>query len=584
MPASEHPLQATAQPKTSLGESRWAVYFAAFALVLAAFCVYSNTFSAPFLLDDGPAIVDNPTIRHLATALSPPLRTTAGGRPLLNLSFAFNYALGGMTPKGFHALNLVIHVFAGLTLFGLLRRTLLQPRLKERMESRHVLPFAFVVAALWALHPLQTESVTYIVQRAESMMGLFYLLTLYFFIHGVQSNTPIRWQVASVLACLLGTVSKEVIVSAPVITFLYDRTFVADSFSETWKKRWPFYLSLGATWIVLGYSVLSAGGNRGGSAGFDVGTNGWAYYLTQFRAVTNYLSLSVWPRPLIFEYGTEWVTGAAQVAPHALIVFALLVGTAVSLWRWPVIGFIGAWFFAMLAPTSLVPGTTQMIVEHRMYLSLAAVIVLEAIVLYSVWGRKGLLVLLMLAVGMGVLTHRRNEDYASELAIWSDTVAKRPSNALAYNNLGFSLQRSGRNDEALARYQQALQLRPDYVEAHNNIGAACFLAGRFSESIVHYEAALRLSPDNVETHNGLGTALFRAGQQQDAIAHYERALRLKPDYAEAHNNLGNVLLLTGHASEAIGHYEEAVRLKPDYQQARNNLARARAVGGGRANR
>ncbi len=264
---------------------------------------YSNSFSGPFVYDDVNSIAQgNPTLFHLWPiwpVLNPPDGLTVSGRPLLNLSFAVNYALGGTKVWGYHALNLVIHVLAGLTLFGLVRRTLLLPRLRGQFGAT-ALPLALVAAALWALHPLQTEAVTYVVQRAESMMGLFYLLTMYAFVRGLESPAPARWYAASIGSCLLGMASKEVMVSAPVMVLLFDRTFGSGSFREAFRQRRRFYLALAATWLWLGCLVMSTGGNRSGSVGFNVGVSWWAYILTQFVAVTRYLRLSFWPHPLVF--------------------------------------------------------------------------------------------------------------------------------------------------------------------------------------------------------------------------------------------------------------------------------------------
>src|ERR1022692_1539631 len=200
-------------------------------VVAAGLLAYHNSFTGPFIFDDFYSIEDNPTIHHLWPiwqTLSPPRigAPTVEGRPLVNLSLAINYALGGYRLWGYHALNLTIHILAALTLFGIVRRTLLQPRLQERFGAAAD-GLALAVAVLWMVHPLQTESVTYIIQRAESLMGLFYLLTLYCFLRAAGAGGPGRfwWLAASVFACLLGMATKEVMVSAPLVVLLYDRTF-----------------------------------------------------------------------------------------------------------------------------------------------------------------------------------------------------------------------------------------------------------------------------------------------------------------------------------------------------------------------
>jgi Flp pilus assembly protein TadD len=539
-------------------------------LAAGAIAVYSRTFPIPLFFDDRAAIIDNSTIRHWGTAWWPPINTTASGRPILNLSLAINYAVSGTAGWSYHALNLAIHVLAGLTLFGIVRRTL------ARRAEAAASPLAFFAALLWTLHPLQTEAVTYVIQRAESLMGLFYLLTLYCFIRGAEANGRQRlWFPLSVVACLLGMATKEVTVSAPLIVLLYDRTFVAGSFREAWHRRRWLHLSLAATWLPLAGLVASAGWNRNGMAGFDVGITPWAYWLTQFEAVTRYLWLAVWPHPLVFEYGTFWVNQATEMSLYALLVVGLAVAVLVALWRRPVLGFLGAWFFAILAPTSVVPGRLQMIVEHRMYLPLAAVMTLVVIGIHAAVRRQSWVVFAALALGLGMLTARRNEDYRSELTIWSDTLAKRPNNERAHYNLGNAwLEIPGRLNDAIAQYEEALRLNPDYAEAHNSLGFAwAQMPGRLDDARAQFAESLRLDPHCASAHTNLGNVWSEMpGRLNDAIAQYEEALRLDPDYAEAHYNLGLAFSrMPGRLNDAIAQFEEALRLRPDYAPGWHSL-------------
>jgi protein O-mannosyl-transferase len=568
MPAQSPPEGPPPQKRLPAWHADWPGLTGGALLAAAAIAVYCRTFSVPLLYDDHAAILDNATIRHWSTAFSPPIDTSSGGRPVLNLSFALNYAMSGTAVWSYHALNLAIHVLAGLTLFGIVRRTL------ARRGNAQSSLIGFGAALLWTLHPLQTESVTYIVQRAESLMGLFYLLTVYCFIRGAEAEGHRNrlWFTLCAGACLLGMATKEVMVSAPLIVLLYDRTFLAGSFREAWRSRWRLYAGLAATWLLLIGLVASAGWDRNGMAGFDVGISPLAYWLTQFEAVTRYLWLSVWSHPLVFDYGTFWVSRPAEIAPYALIVVGLAAAVFVALWRGPVPGFLGAWFFMILAPTSVMPGRVQMIVEHRMYLPLGAVVVLVAIGIDSVFRRHAWIVFTVLALGLGWLTALRNEDYRSELSIWRDTVAKRPDNAGAHTNLGVAWSRMpGRKDEAIAQYREALRLNPGYSAAHNSLGNVLKEKGQIREAIAEFEAALRSKPDYAEAHNNLGDALNAAGRTKEAVAQCEEALRLKPELAAARNNLGYALDAAGRTKEAIAEYESALRLKPELAVAHNNL-------------
>jgi tetratricopeptide (TPR) repeat protein len=556
--------------------TRSSTLFAGGIIVLAALVAYHNSFSGPFILDDSNAITENPSIKHFGTALSPPPTATTGGRPLLNLTFALNYALSGMDVWGYHAFNLFIHALAGLTLFGIVRRILYKGALNERLGAA-ALPLALAVAVIWVVHPLQTETVTYISQRAESLMGLFYLLTLYCFIRGVESPSPVKWQILSVVALFLGVMSKEPIVTVPVIVFLFDRTFVTGTFREAWRQRWRYYLGLASAWLLLACLMVDV--NQRG-VGFSQGVTWWNYALTSCRTVILYLKLAIWPHPLVFDYGTNAIAvrHATEIAPYALVVTVLLTSTAIALWRWPVMGFAGAWFFLILAPTSsVVPVAFQPMAENRMYLPLVAVVGLIVFGLYKWTGRYSLFVLVTIAIGLGWCTIKRNEDYCSALIMWNDTVAKCPSNARAHYDLGVILTSLNRSQEAIAQYEAALWINPNYAEAHNNLGVVLeTIPGRLLDAISQYEAALRIEPDDADTHCNLGNALFKIpGHLPDAIAEYRAALRIEPDDADAYLNLGNALLnIPGRVSGAIFEYQMALRIKPDDAETHNDLGKA----------
>ena len=551
------------------------VFLAGVILGSAALAAYHNSFRVPFLFDDGPAILENPHIRQLWPPLGifSPQKSglTVSGRPVANLTLAINYSLSGTNVWSYHALNLLIHILAGLTLFGVVRRTLLRPVLQGRFD-RDALPLALAIAILWTLHPLQTDGVTYVIQRVESLMGLFYLLTLYGSIRSVESPRPFRWRLCAVATCLLGMATKEVMATAPLLVLLYDRTFVAGSLREAWSRRRWLHLSLAATWLPLVWLVAGTGWNRGGTAGFGLGVAPWGYWLTQFEAVARYLWLSVWPHPLVFEYGTVRMHHYRDMAVYALAIVPLAAATAVALRRSPVWGFLGAWFFVILAPTSVVPSAVQMIVEHRMYLPLAAVVTLAALGIHAALRRPSWIVFAALALGFGILTARRNQDYHSEIAIWTDTAAKRPNNARAHNNLGLALDRTGQSPEAIQQYSEALRLQPDLVEAHLNLGNILDRSGRTPEAIQQYEAVLRIRPDYVEAHNNLGIVLDRAGMTREAIHEFEAALRIQPESAEARTNLGNVFLRLRRPDDAILQYEAILKIRPDYAKAHYDLS------------
>ena len=554
--------------------TRRATFWAAALIILSAWVAYAGSLTAPFVFDDGDSIVNNPSIHHLwplGPVLSPPYDQgqTVGGRPLLNLSLALNYAVGGTSVKGYHAVNLGIHMLAGLLVLGVVRRTL------RRIGIPHETWIAFAVALLWTVHPLQTESVTYVVQRAESLMGMFYLLTLYCFIR--YSATRKGWAILAFISCLLGMATKEVMVSAPLIVFLYDATFVAGSWREAWRQRCRFHLALASTWILLALLVLNSR-SRGGTSGFHVGVAWPAYYLTQPGAVGRYLQLTFWPSPLVFDYGPERVTRSWPAMLGGLALLGVLGWSMVGLAKSRPLSFCTFWFFAILAPTSLIPGNRQTLAEHRMYLALLPVIAIIVVGATAWLARRGRAALRGGAGALGVagialicLTGQRNRVYANELGLWQDTVNKVPKNAYAHNNLGVAWSAIGRQAEAAAEYRTALQIKPDYAQAENNLGNVVLRAGRSEEALALFHEALQHQPRYPEALSNLGVALTGAGRNREAIEAFERALVLAPNYAKAQFNLGVALAADGQETQAKRAYSAALDLDPHLVEARLNL-------------
>jgi tetratricopeptide (TPR) repeat protein len=565
-------------------------------MIAVGIWAYHDSFQGPFILDDVPSIAENSHIRALWPiwdALSPPASSMVGGHPVVNFTLALNYALGGLAVRGYHALNLAIHVLAALTLFGIVRRTFLRQECWARFGAAGGW-IAMAVAILWMVHPLQTEAVTYISQRGESLMGLFYLLTLYGFVRGVEGGgsagaSPSKWFCLSLAACALGMATKEVMVTAPLMVLLYDRTFVSGSLREAWARHWRLYLGLACTWLLLGCLMAGSLNLLSRGVGYGLGITWWSYALTECRVVVQYLRLALWPHPLAFDYGGAigggiTISRFAEAAPYALILAVLIGGVVFEMRRQPAIGFVGAWFFVILAPSSsVVPVAGQPMAEHRMYLPLAAVVTMAVVGAFEIgkqlfrW-RQGVVLGCVTGGTMSVLfsflTIQRNRDYNSALSIWQDTVKKRPGNPRAQNNLGLALAQLGRRQEAIGRYEQALRVQPDYAEAHSNLGLALVQQGNLGQAIDQYEQALRFKPDLAKAQNNLGNALLRMGRLAEAVGHYEKALLIRPDLAEAHNDLGYAWFQVGKVSEAIEQYQQALQIKPEYADAHSNLGLA----------
>ncbi len=597
-------------------------------VILAGLVVYVTSFDGVFLFDDAVHILQNERIH----GLWPLQEVLSGRRPVVDLTLAFNFALGGVKVEGYHAVNLAVHVIAALTLYGIIRRTLLRKRFRDRFgrASSHL---ALTVAVIWAVHPLQTQSVTYVIQRAESLMGLFYLLTLYCVIRGADSSRHIKWYAAAIVFCALGMGSKAVMVTAPVMVLLYDRVFLSESSVETFRRRWGLYLCLAATWCVLWVCGLAQGVL---STSRKVATVGFSfkditppeYALTQFGVLVKYLNLSFWPYPLCLDYAWPVARTVGVVVVPAIIIVALFVAVVWALIRGRWWGFVGAWFFVILAPTSSFIPIKDTFFEHRMYLPLAGVVTMVVIggecisrylaiylSLANSLRRFAAVVLTgVIVVVLGYGTAQRNRNYHTAVLMWRDVVARRPENPRAHEQLGTALVASGKWHEAIPEYREAIQLDPDFTSAHANLGNALTQTGRFEEAIRHYNRVRELDPYHVDArinlghaldmldhvdesidayreaaridprranpqalaraHYNLGSAVGRQGDLDNAVAEYREALDLWPEYDKVHFSLGWILSRQGDIEEAIEHYRATLEINPDHAHARQALNEA----------
>lgn len=560
---------------------RWPRWRFCALLVGTIFLANANSFHVPFVYDDVASIPENPTLRHLwsSSVWSPPPGTTVSGRPVLNATLAINYACGELNVRGYHLTNLILHGITALLVFALLRRTFRSPRLERQFEGQGD-RIAFFGAALWALHPLQTESVTYVVQRAESLMGLFYVLTLYGFVRGTAATTKpsaLGWYAASVAAVALGMGTKEAMITAPILVLLYDGGFGAPSLRAAINRRWRVHALLCATAVLLGY-IAWQGGARSGTAGLSAGVKPWQYALAQTRAIFEYVRLTVWPYPQIFDHGPFRMLPVRQYLASATVL-GLLVCLALALHRrFPkVVWALGVFVLILLPTSSLLPIVTEPIAEHRLYLPLAAVIPLVVAGGFFFIGRAATAIWLVAMLALGVLTFARNAVYRSEESLWTTTVQAAPANSRAHYCLALSLLGTPKNEKrAEAELRTALAVEPKYLAARLRLAELLSATERASESANEYQTVLRDYPDNFVAHNALGLSAFESGDLTSAAKHLERALQSRPKSAVAHNNLGGVLYEMGDFAGAAEHERTALTLDPNYAEAAYNLGNALA--------
>lgn len=548
-------------------------------IIVAGLLVYTAAFGGVFLLDDLDSIVGAPEIRQ---GFRPGL-LFIGSRPLVQATLTLNYALGGLNPWGYHLFNIAVHILAALVLFAVLRRLFRKTPLAETFGPAAG-GLALAAALLWLVHPLQTGAVTYLVQRAESIVGLCFLLTLYAAIRSLDARqsgltaAARRWAVAAVAACLAGAATKPVIASAPILVLLYDRTFVSGAFLPALRRSWGLYAGLALSWIAVAGLTLAYPDPV--SAGFSVPRfTPWQYALTQCAVLTHYLALALWPARLCLDYSWPPATSLAQVWPQALLLIALIGGTLWLTWRRSPLGFAGMWFFLILAPTSSFVPLADACFEHRMYLSLAALITLGVALAWRLITlgvdrlstedersrrRRRTVALMLFALvflPLSLRTHLRNQDYRSEVDIWRDATRNSPLNARAHCHLGTALARQRDLSGAEAEYREALRLDPRMPRALYNLGTALALRGDYAGAADLFEQTVRLNPLFAPAHQNLGAALARLGKTEQAVAAYRESLRLMPASPAAHRRLADALARLGKTAEAETEYQAASDLE-----------------------
>ena len=533
---------------------------AVFAICLLCIIIYSNTLNSPFVFDDNYNIKNNSNIRltsfNFQKLCDAGLKSPISSRPLSNISFAVNYYLGAYDVTGYHVVNIIIHLINGILVYFLSLIIFKQvshiPDQKIPLIQTGSIPLMSLFTALiFITHPIQTQSVTYIVQRMNSMAVMFYLLSLFLYINGRLSRT--RWKRWGLLcgcftSWIMALGSKEIAGTLPLIIFLYEWYFIQDLQIEWIRRNIKYFFLLFFILVLVGFIYL-------GQSPFDKILSTYENrdftmferVLTQFRVVVFYISLLFCPHPSRLNLLHHITASHSLFVPlttlFSLLIIAGLTGLAIFHYKKQrIISFCILWFFINLVIESSVIGL-EMIYEHRLYLPMFGFSLLLAYLLFALLSKKRLwaiVISVIIILSLGTFTYMRNRVWQDQITLWSNVISKNPQSQRAHNNLGVVLKKLGRIDEAIGHFLKALRIKPNYVEAHYN----------------------------------LGNALEKQGRIDEAISHYLEALRIKPDYSEAHNNLGVVLICKGNIKEAIYHFREALAIKPDYVNAENNLKKA----------
>lgn len=539
---------------------------------LTAVCAlgYSNSLTVPFVFDDFANVRDNPNLRIQEVGWENLWNAAQEGpsarRPVAKLSFALNYYFGHDNVRGYHVVNLAIHIGCSILVYLLGREVLSRPW-----------P-ALAAALIFASHPLQTQAVTYIVQRMTCLATLFYLAALLCYVRGRVATQRRRWRYwgGTTMCGLLAFGSKEIAGTLPLAILLYEWYFF-QNLDRVWLKRVSRYV-VPAFALLVAIVLLSPSIRTELFGGYAVREfTMWERLLTEPRVVAFYLSLVIWPMPSRLSITHDIAISHGLIDPPTTILSILaIVGLLVVAWkaarRVPIVSFCVLWVLLHLAiESTVIP--LELVYEHRMYLPLAGASWLAAWALFAMIPKvqQAMLVTAGIVVLLVAATYARNRVWQDGPTLWADVVAKYPLDARAYNNLGSALASQGRHDEAIKHHRRALELKPGFADAHNNLGIAAASREDLDAAIEHYRQALASDPEYATARNNLGNALAAQGDLDAAVEQYYLALQSEPNYADAHYNLGVAMAAQGDVVEAAEHYRAALRLNPRYYQAANNL-------------
>ncbi|MFT7668785.1 MAG: Flp pilus assembly protein TadD [Planctomycetota bacterium] len=568
--AEEDSLSSTPMPyNRAMLEGRAARWIAIAIIAIVGAIVYSNSLQGPFIFDDSISIVESENIRSLwplTQSLSAEAGSGASGRPIVALSLALNYALGGLEVFGYHLFNVILHILTGLILFGFVRRCLLRTELKDAAQQ-----LSFASALIWIVHPLNTDALNHVITRQEVLLAGFYLLTLYAADRSFTGKRAARWGGLAVAACAGAMLSKEIAVSAPLLVLAYDRTFVSGDFKSAFAQHKKLYFGLASTWILLALAISS--GDRGATVGFGRDISSLDYLRTQAQAIPHYLRLSLFPQGLALDYSgwpplREW---SPALLPGAGVI-ALFLATLVAFIRKRPEGFAGLLFFAVLAPSSsFIPLTGEWIAEHRMYLPLTAITSVLVAWGFSLCKRfAGSNALLLQAVLLFAIvsplaygTVQRNRDYKTARGIWEDTLVKYPENARAHDNLAVIDLEAADYQAALVHAEAALRIDPQLDTVSFNLGTILMQLGQAERATEHLLIAESLHPNDPVLHGNLGVVLMQTGSKQEAERHLLLSLKLAPSYMVARRNLALLLRDSGRSAESLPHFQRLLREHAD---------------------
>ena len=575
------------EKKTLLSTGHKKLFFLlpVFSIIVIGLLAYSNTFKSPFLFDDTAHITENPAIRienlNPKTITDAAFKSPLPERPVANITFALNYFFNKYNVVAYHLTNITIHILSAIFLYLLLKITLDLPPLQDRFQHPKIL--AFAAACLWLIHPIQTQAVTFIVQRMTSMASMFYIMSIYFYAKGRLSQQIKKRSWAFFLGCvltaILGFGCKEITATLPFFILLYEWFFFADLKPDWLKKNLPFIFTAFVIILLLSLLYFWAKPVRIMAAEHSR----WGFtpvqrQLTEFRVVIFYISLLLYPHPARLNLEHDFSISASLFNPPQtliciIIVFALLISSILLAKKHRLFSFCVLWFLGNLVIESSFAGI-ELIYEHRLYLPSMFVIFAFAAMLWKLL-KPNLLkapVVIIIALLLLAATWTRNKAWADELILWKDCAAKSPNKPRANYNLATVYSERKDYPEAIKFYNKALRLDPNRFDATEGLGFVYLNLQDYQKALDYAAKAVALNPKKTHAYYLKGLIFYQQNMLDEAIANLLKAIEIEPTLDKAYNDIAVIYNRLRQFDKAVYYWGFAIRLNPDYPEALNNLA------------
>jgi protein O-mannosyl-transferase len=538
-------------------------------ICLVGVAIYSNTFESTFHFDDETSIINNVAIRHLNDPIG--IFHYSAVRFMTYLSFAVNYRINGLDVGGYHVVNLLIHLSTAL-LVGFFARQILHWIVADGPEAEKKYRLVPLIAALiFVAHPVQTQGITYIVQRAASLATFFYITSLY--LYGVAREKQMAgtaylaaggYFAGALMAGILAVFSKETAFTLPLALGLYEICFIGSQ-----KIKWG-YIVLIALLLSLILGVIVTMGLLSLEIGGAIPAR--QYLLTQPMVLLTYLRLFIFPINQILDYDFPISRSIFEVrAILSIIALASVIGVGFGAFKkWRMVSFGIMWFLLTLLPESSFIPMPDVIFEHRLYLPMVGLSICSAFLISDLtkkwtWSLRSASLILLIGA-LSLTTYERNKVWADDFSLWTDVIKKSPGKARGYQNMGRIFADRGLYSDASENFKKALMIDPVNPLTYNSLANVLLKQGQPDAAIVECNRALALggglSYQMANIYLNRGTAYLQLNRLDSALADLNAAINYDPGVATAFTNRGIICARIGQPQQAIDNYSSSIALDP----------------------